>query len=186
MSDSLLTRMVDQARALGVDPDAPCTDAGMTIALTKADNLGLLVFKPSMAEDWLDSMRLWCHEHRRPPMTFAAIAAAVLQSSVSTDERFIRPRQLWEAVDIYRRAQVRQALAGAHAPAIPDELGGDVTRELAYRRTWTQIAARTGNRQQADALARQAHGITDQPKDLTRMPTQVRAQITQLFREKTS
>ena len=126
-----LARIISQAQAAGIDPAAECTDAGMAICLNKADNLGLLAFKAGAEMDWLDSMRLWCHEHSRQPMSFQEIAAAVLQLSVDADEAFLRPKQLWTAIAAYRRRQIGKALKGANGPTIPADVAGAPARRLA-------------------------------------------------------
>ena len=156
---SILDRTLAQAAKLGLDPHAPITAAGMDFLLHKAENLGLLAYKAGMGEDWLDSLKLWAHEHRESPWTFQAVAAAVLQLSVDAEQGFIRPRQLWTAVAAWQRRNLKQALKGSHGPEIPPELGGNVRAELAYRQAWTRAAAATGNRDQATTKARQHAGL---------------------------
>ena len=156
---SILDRICTQAAAAGIDPTAPIDAEGMSVILTKAENLGLLVYRPGMHEDWLDSLKLWAHEHHEAPWTFQAVAAAVLQLSVDAEQGFIRPRQLWTAVAAWQRRNLKQALAGSHGPEIPPELGGNVRAELAYRQAWTRAAAATGNRDQATTTARKTAGL---------------------------
>ena len=185
MSESKIARIIQQAANLGIDPNAECTDAGMTIVLTKADNLGLTVFKAGMAEDWLDSMRLFCHERRIPPMSFTNVAAAVLQLSVTAENAFIRPKQLWTAVDDYQRRQIAHALDGRATPEIPDEIAGDVRRELDYRRAWNRFAAITGDGQQTTLAARHALGLPKEIKKITPapMPDELKTQLEEAFKE---
>lgn len=178
---SQMARIIEQAKAAGIDPAAECTDAGMSVCLTKADNLGLINYKPGMSVDWLDSMQLWCHEHDRKPMSFQEVAAAVLQLSVDSDEAFLRPKQLWTAIAAYRARQLKKAMKGAHAPEIPAEIAGDVARELEYRRAWTAYAAVSGDAVEADRQARAALQLAavEEPRQVTGIPDSVKEKIKQ-------
>ena len=177
-----LARIISQAQASGIDPVAECTDAGMAICLNKADNLGLLMFKAGAEMDWLDSMRLWCHEHSRSPMSFQEIAAAVLQLSVDADEAFLRPKQLWTAIAAYRQRQIGKALKGAHGPKIPDAVAGEPKTELAYRRAWMAFAAVSGDAADAERQARAALNLpaADKPRQLEPMPDNLKQKFKNL------
>ena len=179
---SQLARIISQAEAVGIQPAAECNDAGMAICLNKADNLGLIHYKPGMAEDWLDSMRLWCHEHSRQPMSFQEIAAAVLQLSVDADEAFLRPKQLWTAIAAYRARQIGKALKGANGPTIPADVAGEPAREIQYRRAWMAFAAVSGDAEDADRQARSALQLPaqDKPRQLERMPETVKQKFKNL------
>lgn len=178
---SQMARIIERAQAMGIDPAAECDDAGMNICLVKADNLGLVHFKQGMAEDWLDSMRLWCHEHGRKPMSFQEIAAAVLQLSVDADEAFLRPKQLWTAIAAYRARQIKKALKGAHGPEIPAVVAGEPGRELAYRRAWMAFAAVSGDAEEADRQARAALQLAavEEPRQVTGIPDSVKEKMKQ-------
>ena len=177
-----LARIISQAQSVGIDPVAECTDAGMAICLNKADNLGLLTFKAGAEMDWLDSMRLWCHEHSRQPMSFQEIAAAVLQLSVDADEAFLRPKQLWTAIAAYRARQIGKALKGANGPTIPADVAGEPAREIQYRRAWMAFAAVSGDAEDADRQARSALQLPaqDKPRQLERMPETVKQKFKNL------
>ena len=177
-----LARIISQAQSAGIDPVAECTDAGMAICLNKADNLGLLTFKAGAEMDWLDSMRLWCHEHSRQPMSFQEIAAAVLQLSVDADEAFLRPKQLWTAIAAYRARQIGKALKGANGPTIPADVAGEPAREIQYRRAWMAFAAVSGDAEDADRQARSALQLPaqDKPRQLERMPETVKQKFKNL------
>ena len=177
-----LARIISQAQAAGIDPAAECTDAGMAICLNKADNLGLLTFKAGAEMDWLDSMRLWCHEHSRQPMSFQEIAAAVLQLSVDADEAFLRPKQLWTAIAVYRQRQIGKALKGANGPEIPADVAGEPAHEIAYRQAWMAFAAISGDAQDADRQARAALQLPaqDKPRQLAPMPENLKQRFKNL------
>ena len=179
---SQLARIIQQAQAVGIDPTAECTDLGMTICLTKADNLGLVVYKPGMAEDWLDSMRLWCHEHSRRPMAFQEVAAATLQLSVDSDQGFLTPKRFWGAIAAYRERQIKKALKGAHGPRIPDVVARDQKAELAYRRAWVAFVAVSGDAADAESKARAALNLpsTDKPRQIAPLPPELKQKFKNL------
>lgn len=158
---SILDRMMKEANGLGINVHEPVDEQGMAYVLTKADNFGLLNYKPGMAPDWLDAGRLYCHEHGRSEFTFMEMLAAVLQMSVDAEQGFQMPRKFFTAVQAYGRRQIRRALNGRQAPPIPNELQGvTVDEERAYVKQWFHHAKRTGDGAEATRAAMDAYGIT--------------------------
>lgn len=161
---SLLDRQFEQAAQQGIDVKAECDAQGMAFALLKADHLGLLIYKQGMAEDWLDSMHVFCYQNDRPPFTFMAVISAVLQLSVDAAKPFQTPREFWTAVSKWQRARLRAVLNGRQTPDLPDELqGAPLEREIAFKRAWLAAALQTGNEAETNRQARAAIGLPPEP-----------------------
>lgn len=161
---SILAPYLDQAAKLGINPTQPVTVAGMALALQKADSLGLTFYKAGMERDWCAAAQLWAHKHGTS-LTFQDLIAGLLHlATEERSERFLKPFDMFNAVNSYYRANIRKALGARQAPEIPHELArATVDQERDYLRLWRHDAKISGNYEHATRYARTTVGLTPEP-----------------------
>lgn len=182
---SLLEPFFDQARTLGLDPNAPITPAGMAYILAKCESYGCLRVTTGMAEDWHIALQVWAHQHHTNVFPLSIGIAAAVQHGLS-GAHFTTPSELFNAITTYKKTQIRKALAGQQGPDIPEHIAHQgLKTELAYRKTWMKNAALTGNGPQTDKLTREQFNLPekDPPRHITAIPQEIKEKLANLYKK---
>ena len=162
---SILETSREQARALGIAPLGEIDKPGMILILQKADNLNLLSFKAGMEQEWLDTARLWASKHHYTLRFQDLLIGLMHLATEPRTDRFLKPIELFTAIDASYTQNYLQALGTRQEPELPPELETNTTtsREFLYRKAWRQAARLSGDYQTATRHARLAINLPAEP-----------------------